>query len=592
MRWKSSGVLLAACTLLALFARVVRADVYVISQAYHVEPLPDMEADFGDRISDIGVVGILKRADPEDACGLFTFKDFDTPWIALISRHQLHHSDNCTFDVKVTNAQAAGALAAIVYDDVYESLIIMSIPPGHTEPDIPSVFVSQRSGFILSKLLEISKEGDEAIRVHITPVSAIAWLSALLSALLGLLMVAMVMASLYVMRSWGLWVTDMQVGPTGQLEPVGAHGHPHARPQPDPGLPPSVVRGLPVIIYEATSRSGSVHGPSAPVHSRDWPLIGGGEDDDVEQGGSKGVADASGGAACSAGAAGTGEPCSDQHSPSRSSNNSSEYDWPQPAGLHAGETKRLCTICLEHYEDGEKVRVLPCLHRFHMHCVDQWLTGRRLCPVCKHDASKPFARPMRTADEPPRSYSLLGSLTGRLQSLMQWRGGGRAATAAPLEEPLLQASPRRPGESRQARRERTSAAARAGAAGATAGEGQAPPQREEGGTTDAPPAALEVVVHSGDDDAPLPPRSGSTTPQGSGEAGPSQPIEIPAAAAPGDADEGSVGATAAASVSSEISEATEELVPATPPILPSVSGPRAGARQGSGGRGGRRGGHR
>jgi hypothetical protein len=30
------------------------------SQTYHVEPLPDMEADFGTRISDIGVVGILK----------------------------------------------------------------------------------------------------------------------------------------------------------------------------------------------------------------------------------------------------------------------------------------------------------------------------------------------------------------------------------------------------------------------------------------------------------------------------------------------------------------------------------------------------
>jgi len=29
----------------------------------------------------------------------------------------------------------------------------------------------------------------------------------------------------------------------------------------------------------------------------------------------------------------------------------------------AGETKRVCTICLENYEEGDKVRILPCYHR-------------------------------------------------------------------------------------------------------------------------------------------------------------------------------------------------------------------------------------
>ncbi len=64
-------------------------------------------------------------------------------------------------------------MAAIVYDDVYESLIIMSKPKGHPDPFIPSVFVSQKAGYIMRKLMT-----DDTIRVRITPVGAAAAASA------------------------------------------------------------------------------------------------------------------------------------------------------------------------------------------------------------------------------------------------------------------------------------------------------------------------------------------------------------------------------------------------------------------------------
>lgn len=67
---------------------------------------------------------------------------------------------------QVQHAADAGAVAAIVYDDVYESLIIMSKPKGHPEPTIPSVFITQRGGIIIRSLMDLREE----VHVHITPV--------------------------------------------------------------------------------------------------------------------------------------------------------------------------------------------------------------------------------------------------------------------------------------------------------------------------------------------------------------------------------------------------------------------------------------
>ncbi|KAI0077852.1 hypothetical protein K474DRAFT_1576500, partial [Panus rudis PR-1116 ss-1] len=52
-----------------------------------------------------------------------------------------------------------------------------------------------------------------------------------------------------------------------------------------------------------------------------------------------------------------------------------------------------CAICLEMFAKGDRVRVLPCQHMFHMDEVDEWLINKKkTCPVCKADVTQPPPR--------------------------------------------------------------------------------------------------------------------------------------------------------------------------------------------------------
>jgi len=43
-----------------------------------------------------------------------------------------------------------------------------------------------------------------------------------------------------------------------------------------------------------------------------------------------------------------------------------------------------CSICIDDFEAGEKIRLLPCGHAFHTDCILPWLTRRQgCCPMCK-----------------------------------------------------------------------------------------------------------------------------------------------------------------------------------------------------------------
>ncbi|KAK7386431.1 hypothetical protein VNO78_26655 [Psophocarpus tetragonolobus] len=46
-----------------------------------------------------------------------------------------------------------------------------------------------------------------------------------------------------------------------------------------------------------------------------------------------------------------------------------------------------CTICLDEFENGDKLGKLHlCAHKFHAHCIKEWLVERNFCPLCKRKA--------------------------------------------------------------------------------------------------------------------------------------------------------------------------------------------------------------
>ncbi|XP_046405413.1 RING finger protein 11-like isoform X1 [Ischnura elegans] len=54
-----------------------------------------------------------------------------------------------------------------------------------------------------------------------------------------------------------------------------------------------------------------------------------------------------------------------------------------PTGTYDGCKKnRECVICMIEFMIGDAVRYLPCMHTYHVDCIDDWLMRSFTCPSC------------------------------------------------------------------------------------------------------------------------------------------------------------------------------------------------------------------
>jgi len=54
-----------------------------------------------------------------------------------------------------------------------------------------------------------------------------------------------------------------------------------------------------------------------------------------------------------------------------------------PTGTFDGCKKnRECVICMIEFNVGDSVRYLPCMHIYHVECIDDWLMRSFTCPSC------------------------------------------------------------------------------------------------------------------------------------------------------------------------------------------------------------------
>ncbi|XP_039103450.1 E3 ubiquitin-protein ligase ZNRF4 [Hyaena hyaena] len=108
----------------------------------------------------------------------------------------------------------------------------------------------------------------------------------------------------------------------------------------------------------------------------------------------------------------------------------------------------LCAICLDEYEEGDRLKILPCSHTYHCKCIDPWFSqaARRSCPVCKQSLAATEDGSDSADEDPslpghrPPIWAVQARLRARRLELLA-RASSHGRSGAPAEAPASSEPP-------------------------------------------------------------------------------------------------------------------------------------------------------
>ncbi|CAI5486144.1 unnamed protein product [Closterium sp. Naga37s-1] len=351
-RLLSCLAVIAWCATLHLRALPASAAIVVVTPKNASYVINDVDANFGGIIPSSGIRGVLRRAEPLDACQPLASraKRAERAFV-LITR------GNCLFDTKVLNAQVAGYAAAIVFNNEDNDELISMSARNVWDVAIPAVYISHADGHLLLSLLA----AQPASLLILLPTLSGSLLPLLAAALLALLTLSVFLSAfLIIMRqqrirraleearrggAWGDGVAEAEAAGGMGEEGLVVMRALLLPPPPNKriGLSASELNALPEITYSPSMEdlaeacrgdNGALgkacNGDGGAENEADGGEWGGDVEGGREQGRSEG-----------------GEEGKEEGRRRR-------RGWSR-----ALET---CAICLDDYQTGDRLRVLPCGH--------------------------------------------------------------------------------------------------------------------------------------------------------------------------------------------------------------------------------------
>ncbi|KFH67410.1 hypothetical protein MVEG_06143 [Podila verticillata NRRL 6337] len=310
--------------------------------------------------------------------------------IALIRRGGPTESEVCTFRQKLIIAQSDGAIAALIYNKPGATSLdgaTAALSEADSPVGIPGLMIGYDSGINLRTLLQqmntsSSPENANRMRIGLWPDQRmpVIWEFVLIVVvvLLGVSFTVSVVlhCRLYALRQ------RVRMDALARGTDIPTEGTIHMRKL---TLDKAALDDFPVRIFHQGSSSGSsapMAKPNSVDETKALPPLAQLTSDTTEA------------------TEGTSKSEKDVKAPPRRSRPNSihcsikgESDgviYPASLDMDIELTNDMCAVCLDEFEEGEEIRMLPCHHEFHCECIDPWLTRKSpTCPLCKHNCLPP-----------------------------------------------------------------------------------------------------------------------------------------------------------------------------------------------------------